>query len=108
MLSLLLIGAFQVQFYSTTNVLIQVLVPARLRGRVLSLYLLTSIGLIPIASLAGGALAEVLGVEAVLAAGGILSLAIAVLVAGVERELVRLKAAQVTIPDAVEREAPLG
>jgi MFS family permease len=106
MISLLLIGAFQVQFYSTTNVLIQVLVPARLRGRVLSLYLLTSIGLIPIASLAGGALAEVLGVEAVLAAGGILSLAIAVLVAGVERELVRLKAAQEPIPDAVEREAP--
>ena len=105
MATLLLIGAFQVQFYSTTNVLIQVLVPARLRGRVLSLYLLTSIGLIPIASLAGGALAEVLGVEAVLAGGGLLTLLIAVAVAGVERQLLRLKAAQVTIPDGGEREA---
>ena len=58
MVALLLIGMFQVQFYSTTNTLIQVLVPARLRGRVLSLYLLTSIGLIPIANLVGGAIAE--------------------------------------------------
>ncbi|HXG25405.1 MAG TPA: MFS transporter [Candidatus Binatia bacterium] len=95
MVALLLIGAFQVQFYSTTNVLIQVLVPAGMHGRVLSLYLLTSIGLIPVASLAGGALAEVFGVEAVLAGGGILTVTIALGVAVLEREILRLKAAQV-------------
>jgi MFS family permease len=98
MATLLLIGAFQVQFYSTTNVLIQVLVPARLRGRVLSLYLLTSIGLIPIASLAGGALAEVLGVEAVLAAGGVLTVGIAIVVALVEGEVLRLRASMASVP----------
>jgi MFS family permease len=103
MVALLLIGAFQVQFYSTTNVLIQVLVPARLRGRVLSLYLLTSIGLIPIASLAGGAIAEALGVEAVLAAGGALTVAIAVTVVVLEREVLRLKASQIP-----SRESPAG
>jgi len=97
MAALLLIGAFQVQFYATTNVLIQVLVPARLRGRVLSLYLLTAIGLIPIASLGGGAAAEIVGVEAVLAVGGILTVAIALAVAVLERELIRLKAVAVPL-----------
>ena len=66
MLALALLGTFQVSFYSTTNTLIQVLVPSRLRGRVLSLYLLTSIGLIPIGNLVAGAIAEHLGVEVVL------------------------------------------
>jgi MFS family permease len=92
MLALVLIGTFQVQFYSTTNTLIQVLVPARLRGRVLSLYTLTSIGLIPVANLAGGALAETVGVETVLAAGGILTLAIAIGVGAVQPEILRLRA----------------
>lgn len=108
MLALLLIGAFQVQFYSTTNVMIQVLVPARLRGRVLSLYLLTSIGLIPIASLAGGAIAEVAGVEAVLAAGGLLSVAIALTVAVFERDIIRLRASQVPSDSTSEAGAPAG
>ena len=72
MLALALIGTFQVSFYSTTNTLIQVLVPARLRGRVLSLYLLTSIGLIPIAQPRRRARSpSTLGVEVVLAAGGV-------------------------------------
>jgi MFS family permease len=103
MLALVLIGTFQVMFYSTTNTLIQVLVPARLRGRVLSLYTLTSIGLIPVANLAGGALAETIGVETVLAAGGILTLVIAIGVALLEPEILRLRAAHISIgetPDA--------
>jgi MFS family permease len=96
MLALLLIGMFQVQFYSTTNTLIQVLVPARLRGRVLSLYTFTSIGLIPVANLTGGALAETIGVETVLAAGGILTVVIAILTALLEPEMLRLRATHVT------------
>jgi MFS family permease len=105
MLALVLIGAGQPQYYATTNVLIQVLVPARLRGRVLSLYLLTSIGLIPIANLAGGAIAEVVGVEAVLAAGGILTLLIVVLVAIFERDVVRLRAAQLSRAEPADEPA---
>jgi predicted MFS family arabinose efflux permease len=96
MLALALIGFFQVNFYSTTNTLIQVIVPARLRGRVLSLYMLTSIGLIPIANLVGGVLAESLGVEIVLATGGILTVAIAITVALLEPRIGRLRAAHLS------------
>ena len=92
MAALALQGAFQVAYYSTTNTLIQVLVPARLRGRVLSLYVLTSIGLIPVANLVGGALAEVYGVESVLAAGGLLTVAIVLLVVLLEPGVARLRA----------------
>jgi MFS family permease len=93
MLALALMGAFQVAYYSTTNTLIQVLVPARLRGRVLSLYVLTSIGLIPIANLVGGALGEVLGVHVVLAAGGVLTVAAVALVLVLEPRVAGLRAA---------------
>jgi MFS family permease len=102
MLALALIGAFQVNFYSTTNTLIQVIVPARLRGRVLSLYMLTSIGLIPIANLIGGVLAESLGVEIVLAAGGALTVLIAVAVALLEPRIARLRAAHLSAREASE------
>jgi MFS family permease len=96
MVALALLGMFQVSFYSTTNTLIQVLVPSRLRGRVLSLYLLTSIGLIPIGNLVAGAIAEHLGVEIVLAAGGLITVAVAVLVAFAEPEVTRLRAAHLS------------
>lgn len=96
MIALLLVGAFQVNFYSTTNTLIQVLVPARLRGRVLSLYMLTSIGFIPIASLIGGAIAEAFGVEIVLAVGGVLTFGVAVLVAIAEPRIARLRGAHLS------------
>ncbi len=93
MLALALMGAFQVAYYSTTNTLIQVLVPARLRGRVLSLYVLTSIGLIPIANLVGGALGEIIGVDVVLAAGGVLTAGAVILVIVLEPRVARLRAA---------------
>ncbi|MEO8273825.1 MAG: MFS transporter [Chloroflexota bacterium] len=96
MLALAVMGMFQVAYYSTTNTIIQVLVPARLRGRVLSLYFLTSIGVIPIANLVGGALAEAVGVETVLASGGVLTVAIALLVFLAEPRIARLRAAQLS------------
>ena len=101
-IALALIGFFQVNFYSTTNTLIQVIVPARLRGRVLSLYMLTSIGLIPIANLIGGVLAESLGVEVVLAAGGVLTVVIAASVMLLEPRVGRLRAAHLSATEAVE------
>jgi MFS family permease len=102
MLALALIGAFQVNFYSTTNTLIQVLVPARLRGRVLSLYLLTSIGLIPIANLVGGVVAEHYGVEIVLLGGGVLTVAIALATFALEPRIGRLRAAHLSAREAAE------
>lgn len=100
MLALAFIGGFQVNFYSTTNTLIQVLVPARLRGRVLSLYMLTSIGLIPIANLTGGWLAEKIGVEIVLATGGVLTVAVVLLTFLVEPRIARLRAAHLSVVEA--------
>ncbi|MBI2764050.1 MAG: MFS transporter [Chloroflexi bacterium] len=82
-LALAVLGASQVAYYSTTNTLIQLRVPPRLRGRVHSLYVLTSIGLLPIGNLATGAIAEATGVPLVLAVGAVITLgmaAIAVLV----------------------------
>jgi len=102
MLALAMIGFFQVNFYSTTNTLIQVIVPARLRGRVLSLYMLTSIGLIPIANLIGGVLAESLGVEIVLAAGGALTVAIAASVMLLEPRIGRLRAAHLSASESTD------
>lgn len=96
MAALALVGMFQVTFYSTTNTLIQVLVPAALRGRVLSLYLLTSIGLIPVGNLVGGAIAEVTGVEAVLAGGGILAVLLVIATALYEQRLLRLRGASIS------------
>ena len=93
MVSLAVMGGFQVTYYSTTNTLIQVLSPGRLRGRILSLYVLTSIGLIPIANLVGGAIAERAGVPAVLAVGGVVTLVVAVATAALEPRIAGLRAA---------------
>ena len=86
------LGASQVAYYSTTNTLLQIRVPPRLRGRVHSLYVLTSIGLLPIGNLAGGAIAEVAGVPAVLAVGALITL-LATVVAAVRRPTIRRLAA---------------
>jgi MFS family permease len=94
LIALAVLGAFQVAYYSTTNTLLQVLVPARLRGRVLSLYTLTSIGLIPIGNLAAGLVGETYGVEVALAGGGLICLVIVAVVAVLEPRLVRLRAAE--------------
>lgn len=102
MLALAIQGAFQVAYYSTTNTLIQVFVPARLRGRVLSIYVLTSIGLIPIANLVGGAIGQAIGVDVVLAAGGVITIAIAVAVALFEPGVARLRAAHLSLSETGE------
>jgi MFS family permease len=100
MLALAIQGAFQVAYYSTTNTLIQVLVPARLRGRVLSLYVLTSIGLLPVANLVGGAIAQAIGVPAVLAAGGAGTVAVVAAVWLLEPRVGRLRAAALSAEPA--------
>ncbi|HSO29524.1 MAG TPA: MFS transporter [Candidatus Sulfomarinibacteraceae bacterium] len=90
-LALAVLGASQVAYYSTTNTLIQVRVPARLRGRVHSLYVLTSIGLMPVGNLVAGAVAERTGVPPVLAVGGALTLVVAALAVILRPEFRRLR-----------------
>jgi MFS family permease len=89
--ALAVLGASQVAYYSTTNTLLQVRVPARLRGRVHSLYVLTSIGLLPLGNLVAGAIAERTGVPLVLAVGGGLTLAVVLVAVALRPELPRLR-----------------
>ena len=55
--------------------------PGRLRGRIMSIYVLTSIGISPIGSLLAGGVAEVIGAPVALAAGGVLTVLSLLLVA---------------------------
>jgi len=98
MLALGVLGASQVAYYSTTNTLLQTRVPPRLRGRVHSLYVLTSIGLLPIGNLGAGAIAEVAGVPAVLAVGAIVTLCAAILAALLRPALRGLATGETALP----------
>jgi MFS family permease len=80
-LALAALGGSQVAYYATTNTLIQMLVSPRLRGRVLSLYVLTSLGVIPFGNLIAGAVAERFGGPLALAGGGTATLIILAAVA---------------------------
>lgn len=80
-IALAALGGSQVAYYATTNTLIQILVSPRLRGRVLSLYILTSLGVIPFGNLVAGAVAERFGAPLALAGGGTATLIILAIVA---------------------------
>ncbi len=90
--ALAVLGGAQVAYYATTNTLIQILVPARLRGRVMSLYILTSLGVIPFGNLLAGLVAERFGPTAALAGGGFLTLLAVLAVAAAFPDLRRLRA----------------
>jgi predicted MFS family arabinose efflux permease len=92
LVALAVLGAAQVAYYATTNTLIQILVPARLRGRVMSLYILTSLGIIPIGNLMAGLVAQSLGPTVALAGGGLVTLLAVLAVAAGFPELRRLRA----------------
>ena len=59
----------------STNTLLQVMVPDRLRGRVMSLYSMMFIGMGPIGALLGGVLAAKIGAPSTVAIGGCICLA---------------------------------
>ena len=65
--------ATMIQFGST-NTLIQMMTPDRLRGRAISAYSMMYMGMTPIGSLAAGVIAEHTGARATIAAGGVLCL----------------------------------
>ncbi len=95
--ALAVLGAAQVAYYTTTNTLIQVLVPGRLRGRVMSLYILTSLGVIPFGNLLAGLVAERFGPTLALAGGGLLTLLSVGFVAAAYPQLQRVRASVVAI-----------
>lgn len=63
-LTLMVIAGYaQTTAAAATNTLIQVLLPDKLRGRVMSLFSMVFIGFMPLGSLMAGSLAQVIGVE---------------------------------------------
>jgi MFS family permease len=99
--ALAVLGCCQVVYYAGTNTLLQVLVPARLRGRVMSLYILTSWGLIPVGNVMAGIVAERSTPSVALVAGGAITLLVAVTVAIAVPELRRLGAGSARVPERV-------
>ncbi len=75
---LLPVGYFIMLQMASSNTLIQVMVPDALRGRVMAVYSMMFMGLAPLGSLMGGALADRLGAPLTVAIGGLASVAGAV------------------------------
>jgi MFS family permease len=92
LVALAVLGAAQVAYYTTTSTLIQSLVPPRLRGRVSSLYVLTSLGVIPFGNLLAGFVAERFHPTVALAGGGFATLLVVAWVAVRFPELRRVEA----------------
>jgi MFS family permease len=69
-----LVGFSQIIFMASCNSTLQMTVPDRLRGRIMSLYAFVFAGMTPIGSFFVGSIAEVLGVSVAFAAGGGLGL----------------------------------
>jgi MFS family permease len=74
-IGLALIGFSQIVFLASCNSTLQITVPDRLRGRMMSIYAFVFAGVTPIGSLLVGLVAEVLGVSVAFAGGGGLGLA---------------------------------
>lgn len=64
---------------ASTNSLIQSTIPDDYRGRIMSLYSMTVVGMLPVGNLAAGAAAEAIGVRSTVAVGALLSAAAALL-----------------------------
>ena len=69
------IGAGAISMAATANTLIQVTVPDRLRGRVMSVYTTIFAGTTPLGGLATGAVASALGIAVAVTIGGALTVA---------------------------------
>ncbi len=67
---LTLIGFSQIVFLASCNSTLQVMVPDRFRGRIMSLYAFVFLGVTPIGAFFVGSVAEIWGVSAAFAAGG--------------------------------------
>ncbi len=77
---LVLTGMAVLSFAGSSNVLLQTLAPADMRGRAISVFSMIILGLVPAGSLTLGSLASVAGLPESLRAGGLTALAIAIVV----------------------------
>jgi MFS family permease len=73
--ALALAGLTMMMQFTSTNTLIQAMVPDQLRGRVMSLYSMSFLGLTPIGSLLAGKIADRVGAPITVAIGGLATVA---------------------------------
>lgn len=73
---MVLMGAAFLAAVSSINTNLQVAAPPKIRGRIMSLFVLAFMGMMPIGSLAFGALGEVIGVTTAVLLGGLVLLAL--------------------------------
>lgn len=86
LISLFGVGFAVVMAIAVTNTLLQQLVTDEMRGRVMSMFMLSVIGSMPIGNLVGGALSQRFGAPATLTAGGlVIILYVTVMAIGNER-----------------------
>lgn len=71
---LLFVGWGGLTSMATINTILQLTVPNELRGRVMSMFMLTFAGLMPLGNLFAGTLSQYFGVQTVLTAGGFICL----------------------------------
>jgi MFS family permease len=71
---LFLVGMGVMLSAASTNTILQTIVEDRMRARVMSIYMMSFLGIAPLGALAAGALAEHIGPPATLAIGGVLAL----------------------------------
>lgn len=72
---LMLVGFSQIVFLACANTTLQMAVPDRMRGRIMSLYAFVWVGVTPLGALFVGTIAEWFGIAAAYAAGGGIGLA---------------------------------
>jgi MFS family permease len=75
LVALTLAGFTMMMQFTSTNTLIQAMVPDQLRGRVMSLYSMMFLGMTPIGSLLAGKIADRVGAPITVAIGGVVTLA---------------------------------
>lgn len=75
-----LLGASFLSASSAINTSLQATVPPRLRGRVMALYVMAFLGLMPFSSLAFGSLGRVIGVPEALGLGGVMLVAYSLII----------------------------
>jgi MFS family permease len=77
---LVVTGMAVLSFAGSSNVLLQTLAPAEMRGRAISVFAMIILGLVPLGSLTLGSLAAVAGLPESLRTGGLVALVIALVV----------------------------
>ncbi|MBV8475279.1 MAG: MFS transporter, partial [Acidobacteria bacterium] len=85
---------------SSSNTLLQAMVPDELRGRVMALYSMMFMGMAPFGAFFGGALADHIGAPVTISIGGIISVGAALLFA-LRLPAIRVEARQLILAQAM-------